>query len=132
MGGRRGPYLQSERRTWYEAALTRLRRGGWVYLCRCSCREVAAVTRAPHAGKEDEPLYPGTCRPPAGCPVLPLPNGRFHRRIRVPEGEPIQFEDGCPGLQCFVAGRDSGDFIVWRNDDVPAYRVACVVDEASM
>lgn len=31
-----------------------------------------------------------------------------------------------------VAGRDFGDFIVWRKDDVPAYQLAVVVDDAAM
>ena len=31
-----------------------------------------------------------------------------------------------------VAGRDFGDFIVWRRDDVPAYQLAVVVDDAAM
>jgi glutamyl-tRNA synthetase len=36
------------------------------------------------------------------------------------------------GPQRFVAGRDFGDFIVWRRDDVPAYQLAVVVDDAAM
>jgi glutamyl-tRNA synthetase len=31
-----------------------------------------------------------------------------------------------------VAGRDFGDFIVWRRDDIPAYQLAVVVDDAAM
>ena len=31
-----------------------------------------------------------------------------------------------------MAGRDFGDFIVWRCDDVPAYQLAVVVDDAAM
>jgi glutamyl-tRNA synthetase len=31
-----------------------------------------------------------------------------------------------------VAGKDFGDFIVWRKDDVPAYQLAVVVDDAAM
>ncbi len=31
-----------------------------------------------------------------------------------------------------VAGKDFGDFIVWRRDDVPAYQLAVVVDDAAM
>jgi glutamyl-tRNA synthetase len=31
-----------------------------------------------------------------------------------------------------VAGTDFGDFIVWRRDDVPAYQLAVVVDDAAM
>src|SRR6185295_10418036 len=28
--------------------------------------------------------------------------------------------------------KDFGDFVVWRNDDVPSYQLACVVDDAAM
>jgi glutamyl-tRNA synthetase len=36
------------------------------------------------------------------------------------------------GEQRYVAGRDFGDFLVWRRDDVPAYQLAVVVDDAAM
>ena len=31
-----------------------------------------------------------------------------------------------------VGGIDFGDFLVWRKDDVPAYQLAVVVDDAAM
>ena len=31
-----------------------------------------------------------------------------------------------------MAGKDFGDFVVWRGDDVPAYQLACVADDAAM
>ena len=31
-----------------------------------------------------------------------------------------------------MAGKDFGDFVVWRHDDVPAYQLAVVVDDAAM
>ena len=31
-----------------------------------------------------------------------------------------------------IAGKDFGDFVVWRADDVPAYQLAVVVDDAAM
>jgi len=40
--------------------------------------------------------------------------------------------DGHFGPQRFVAGRDFGDFVVWRQDDAPAYQLAVVVDDAAM
>ena len=36
------------------------------------------------------------------------------------------------GSQRYFAGRDFGDFLVWRRDDVPAYQIAVVVDDALM
>ena len=31
-----------------------------------------------------------------------------------------------------MAGRDFGDFPVWRKDDCPSYQLACAVDDAAM
>jgi glutamyl-tRNA synthetase len=53
-------------------------------------------------------------------------------RFRVPDGETVSFVDGYYGPQAFVAGRDFGDFVIWRHDDIPAYQLAVVVDDASM
>jgi glutamyl-tRNA synthetase len=53
-------------------------------------------------------------------------------RFRVPDGEEVCFTDLHLGPQRFVAGRDFGDFILWRRDDVPAYQLAVVVDDAAM
>jgi glutamyl/glutaminyl-tRNA synthetase len=53
-------------------------------------------------------------------------------RFRVPDGERVEFVDGCFGRQQFIAGRDFGDFVVWRHDNVPAYQLSVVVDDAAM
>ena len=50
----------------------------------------------------------------------------------MPEGDVIRFDDALAGPQEFVAGRDFGDFLIWRRDDVPAYQLAAVVDDAQM
>ena len=31
-----------------------------------------------------------------------------------------------------MAGEDFGDFVIWRRDDVPAYQLAVVADDAAM
>lgn len=133
VGGPAGPYTQSERRAHYVRTLERLKQAGAVYPCRCSRRDVERALGAPHAG-EEEPVYPGTCRngfdPRIASPLEPEP--RISWRFRVPDGETISFVDGGAGDQAFVAGRDFGDFIVWRHDDVPAYQLAVVADDAAM
>jgi glutamyl-tRNA synthetase len=130
-GGAFAPYTQSQRLPVYRAALAALRHGGWVYPCRCSRQDVLRSLRAPHAG-EDEPLYPGTCRPGSTQPVQQHPGGRISWRFRVPDGETVHFVDGHFGPQVYECGRDLGDFVVWRHDDLPAYQLAVVVDDAAM
>ena len=110
---------------------------------------------------DDELIYPGHCRPKAvpgscgdGRPVRPAeakprgthPNSRKFNsvsptpdptpapnwRFRVPDGEEVAFTDLHLGPQRFIAGRDFGDFIIWRRDNIPAYQLAVVVDDAAM
>jgi glutamyl/glutaminyl-tRNA synthetase len=131
-GGPYGPYLQSERRAHYLAAWRRLREGGFLYPCVCSRRDLAQSANAPN-DTDDEPVYPGTCRERKDDDAAEFvePAG-VNWRFRVPDGELVEFEDLNLGLQCYVAGRDFGDFLVWRRDDIPAYQLAVVVDDAAM
>lgn len=141
-----GPYSQSERREVYVAAWRKLRDAGAIYPCSCSRKDLAQAAGVPHDDAE-EVAYPGRCRgrfdasewstpserrqdaaaPADGTPALPV-----SWRFRVPEGEAVAFDDALAGPQEFVAGRDFGDFLVWRRDDVPAYQLACVADDAAM
>jgi glutamyl-tRNA synthetase len=125
---------QSARLPLYRAALARLHAGGFIYPCHRSRKDVLAAASAPHAADEaDEPLYPPAFRPPAGAPLPPLADPvTVNWRFRVPDGETLVFHDGHFGEQRATAGRDFGDFLVWRKDDTPSYQLACVVDDAEM
>jgi glutamyl/glutaminyl-tRNA synthetase len=131
VGGPHAPYHQSERFDRHLEAWQKLQAGGFIYPCSCSRKDILQAAGAPHAG-EEEPLYPGICRPDSGS--SPPVNERAGRswRFRVPEGEAITFEDRRQGRQTFVAGRDFGDFVIWRKEDLPAYQLAVVVDDAAM
>jgi glutamyl/glutaminyl-tRNA synthetase len=140
-GGPFGPYAQSERHAHYLAAWKNLRDQGLIYPCTCSRKDVAQAAGAPNEG-DDEPMYPGTCRPEtvdlrsagrtnASVLTQASPAG-VNWRFRVPDGEAIRFNDLHLRSQEMIAGRDFGDFIVWRRDDVPAYQLAVVVDDAAM
>ena len=130
IGGHLAPYIQSQRREQYLEAFNQLKAGGFVYPCTCSRQDVLRALTAPHAG-DDEPIYPGTCRPKPGNPKA-VSSRPTNWRFRVPDGESISFVDGYCGPQQFVAGKDFGDFVIWRHDGVPAYQLAVVVDDANM
>jgi glutamyl-tRNA synthetase len=128
IGGPFAPYNQSERLHLYRAAFERLRTSGFIYPCTCSRRDIQQAAQAPHA-MDDEVIYPGTCRSRRESEIG---NVKFSWRFRVPDGETLSFADGHSGSQSFVAGRDFGDFVLWRHDDVPSYQLAVVVDDAAM
>ena len=145
VGGPFAPYEQSRRANLYLAAWRRLHELGVIYPCRCSRKDLEAAISAPHENgpmdEDDEPVYPGTCRP------LGLTADRIHTgnhssdepitaglnwRFAVPIGEEISFTDQNLRQQRFIAGRDFGDFLIWRRDGMPSYQLACVVDDAAM
>jgi len=131
VGGPFAPYEQSPRRDFYLAAWRSLRDGGFIYPCTCSRKDLASAAGAPNEG-DDEPLYPGRCREKIGEAVrYEMPAG-VNWRFLISDGEEIQFDDLHLGPQRFVAGEDFGDFVVWRRDDVPAYQLAVVADDAAM
>jgi glutamyl-tRNA synthetase len=135
VGGPHAPYAQSRRREFYLAAWRHLRDSGSIYPCRRSRADVARAIAAPHAEEEDaETIYPIEWRPhpEAGQDASTPADVNANWRFRVPEGVAIAFPDALQGPQTFVAGRDFGDFVIWRRDDVPAYELAVVVDDHLM
>lgn len=129
-GGNYGPYAQSERGAHYLAAWQHLRDRGFIYPCTCSRKDLAQMASAPN-DMDDEPVYPGRCWGRHDVAMYSEPVG-VNWRFRVPDGEEIAFRDLNLGAQRFVAGRDFGDFLVWRKDGVPSYQLAVVVDDAAM
>jgi glutamyl-tRNA synthetase len=135
-GGPHAPYEQSRRHPLYAEAFEKLRVAGAIYPCTCSRRDVQAAATAPHE-QADEPHYPGTCRPERLTAAertvrASWPRAGVNWRFRVPDGAPVDFRDGRCGPQRVIAGREFGDFLVWRKDDTPSYQLACVVDDAAM
>jgi len=160
-GGPFGPYTQSERREFYLQFWKRLRDMGAIYPCTCSRKDVALAAGAPNDG-DDEPIYSGRCRPSRSVTqaarlrhrgtaeaAIPTRDGTaistwqvpstwpehpfdLNWRFLVPDGEEICFTDLHLGPQRMIAGQDFGDFIIWRRDNVPAYQLAVVVDDAAM
>jgi len=134
IGGPHAPYNQSQRRPLYRAALEKLHAARLIFPCARSRRDVLDAAAAPHEGNgDDEPIYPRKFRPDPDAPLPPLGEKvSVNWRLRVPDGDALDFDDGNFGRQSAVAGRDFGDFPVWRKDDCPSYQLACAVDDAAM
>jgi glutamyl-tRNA synthetase len=130
IGGPYASYSQSARRELYLRAWKVLRDRGFIYPCTCSRKELAMMASAPN--EDDEPIYPGTCREKGDAAQDYQTPAGVNWRFRVPDGELIGFSDLRLGWQMYKCGRDFGDFLVWRRDDVPAYQLAVVVDDAEM
>jgi glutamyl-tRNA synthetase len=116
---------QSERFDRYEAAIDTLRAQGRVYDCFCTRREIREAAHAPHGGPDG--AYPGTCRELSAEHVARLraEGRRPALRLRT-DGERFAFDDLIAGS--FEGGVD--DVVLRRNDGVPAYNLAVVVDDA--
>ena len=146
VGGPFSPYSQSQRRDFYLDAWRRLRDRGFVYPCSCSRKDLEQALEAPHEDSDEAP-YPGTCRhklavagdfaSPTGVSWrfrVPDPPGHANTgRVGGPgDGETVAFDDGYFGEQRFLSGKEFSDFLIWRRDDIPAYQLAVVADDAAM
>jgi glutamyl-tRNA synthetase len=131
-GGPFAPYSQSERRSFYLKAWRRLRDTRLIYPCTCTRKDLERALQAPHDDEADEIPYPGTCRHKAASAGQWDSPAGVSWRFRVPEGEVVTFEDLYFGRQQFTAGHDFSDFLIWRRDDIPAYQLTVVVDDAEM
>ena len=105
--------FQGRRRREHRETVERLLDSGLAYWCGCSRRDL------PASG-----VYPGTCRDGLGPEKHPRAV-----RLRV-EDRPLTFSDRIQGDICENLAESSGDFVIWRADDLPAYQLAVVVDDA--
>lgn len=114
---------QSERQPYYDDAVTRLRRDGRLFECFCTRRDIAEAASAPHVLPGH---YPGTCR------SLSEAEREAARRVR-PAALRLRTDVGHYDIRDVLHGPSTGavdDFVVVRNDGVPAYNLAVVVDDA--
>jgi len=124
-----GPIYQSCRLPLFLETWMRLRDTGFIYPSPHSRRDVELATQAPH---DEEPIFPIHLRQPVESARAWVAPAGTNWRFRVPDGEVISFVDGRHGEVALTAGKDFGDFVVWRRDDVPAYELAVVADDIAM
>lgn len=114
---------QSERQTHYDDAVARLRRDGRLFECFCTRRDIAEAASAPHVLPGH---YPGTCRNLSET-------AKEAARKKRPAALRLRTDVDRYGVRDVLHGPYTGavdDFVVVRNDGVPAYNLAVVVDDA--
>lgn len=131
VGGSFAPYRQSERLDTYRKVWRQLQNSGLIYPSPHSRKDVREALSAPHP-EGREPVFPVKLRPEPGSFADPEDPYRVNWRFRVPDGETITFLDQRCGETAYVAGKDFGDFIVWRKDGFPSYELAVVADDHAM
>lgn len=121
------PVFQSERFGLYEQEIEDLIGRGFTYECFCSRREIRDAARAPHGA---DGVYPGTCRELSSAERA---ERRAHRlpalrlnALAAAVGPYLGFIDRLSGSQ----EHRVDDVVLRRNDGVPSYNVAVVVDDA--
>ena len=119
---------QSARFHIYDEAIDQLTAAGLVYECYCSRRdirrEIEASTRAPHGPPGS---YPGTCRDLTDQERADRREATGRRpalRLRT-NGEHFDFVDQLVG----PSTGEVDDVVLRRNDGVPAYNLAVVIDD---
>lgn len=116
------PIHQGLRFDLYEDAIRRLVERDLAYECYCTRREVSEAASAPHGTPH---LYPGTCR---GLSAVERENRRRERppalRLRS-DRRSRTVDDRLHGRLEFPVD----DVVLRRNDGVPSYNLAVVVDD---
>lgn len=119
------PLVQSTRFEAHHEAVASLIAGGHTYECFCTRREIADAVRAPN-GLSDSAGYPGTCRRLTQHQLADHHHAGRPPAVRL-RGDGLRtITDLCKGSTCLQIG----DVVLRRNDGVPAYNLAVVVDDA--
>lgn len=117
------PVVQSERFDLYHEAIQRFFDAGLTYECFCSRKEILEATQAPHGGQV---MYPGTCRDLSEAE-------QGERRAVRPGALRLRANGAKETFVDLLHGEVNGDVddvVLRRNDGVPSYNIAVVVDDA--
>jgi glutamyl-tRNA synthetase len=132
VGGKYGPYFQSERLELYKAAAERLVQQGDAYHCYCSPERLEGM-RAEQAKQKQPPGYDRLCRD-----LTPQERAKKEAegivpvvRFKVPLDEKIGFKDLIYGDVVFESNTID-DFVLLKSDGYPTYHLANVVDDHAM
>ena len=128
------PSWQSQHQERYQNALEHLNKLQTIYPCTCSRQTIASALEAQGVitPRNQEIIYPGTCRPDEikVNGMLSTPGADIAWRLALPPNLAIEFEDLALGKQQQDLNREVGDFVLHRRDGLFTYQLAVVVDDA--
>ena len=111
-------HYQSRRLAGYAAVAQSLLEGGQAFHCSCTRSELRKANEAGELGA----WYPGLCR------ARPTHDRATAIRLRVDQCE-VKFLDGLQGTQSQNLSTLTGDYVIMRKNDLPAYHLATVLDD---
>lgn len=117
------PVIQSQRFSLYHEAIDTLVERGLTYECFCSRKDIREAVAAPHGSLL---VYPGTCRDLSE-------DERVERRAQRPGALRLRAGGAMESFTDYLHGVLTGivdDVVLRRNDGIPSYNVAVVVDDA--
>lgn len=112
---------QSARNALYAENLAKLKSLNLAYPCTCSRKE---ITEATSSIGEEGPIYPKTCLSHAL-----KQNTATAWRVKT-DNQLIHFHDAIQGIMTQNMAKSIGDFVVLRADQLYAYQLAVVTDDA--
>lgn len=132
VGGKRGPYRQSQRLEVYKSYTQRLLESGKAYYCFCPPEELEEEReKALASGRM--PIYSGKCRSISLEEARQRldSGGQAAVRLRTPDEGSISYKDLVRGTLTFDM-HFIGDPILVRSTGLPAYNYAVVIDDSLM
>ena len=132
VGGKFGPYRQTERREIYAHHAKILMDHGHAYPCFCS-RDRLEIARQEQMKRKENPHYDGTCRnlDPSEA-ARRVTNGEAYTiRFKMPQEGVTVAHDHLRG-DITTENKQLYDYVLMKSDGLPTYHLAAIVDDHEM
>ncbi|MFA6194392.1 MAG: glutamate--tRNA ligase [Patescibacteria group bacterium] len=132
IGGKYGPYVQTQRLDIYKKYSDQLLKEGKAYRCFCS-EERLTEMRTEQEAKKEAPRYDRRCRglSAAAAEAKAKAGEKFVIRQKMPLDGEVKVYDELRGEITFKAA-DLDDHVLIKSDGVPTYQFANIVDDHLM
>jgi glutamyl-tRNA synthetase len=132
IGGRSGPYRQTERRETYTKYAAKLIEVGHAFPCFCTAERLEKV-RQEQIKRKENPRYDGTCRilDPEEAARRVLSGERHVIRFRMPLDGVTVARDHLRG-EIATENSQLNDYVLIKSDGLPTYHLAAMVDDHEM